>query len=132
MRRSGWIGLWVLLLAGVAACSQPESVEQYVFDDGSGQFAFQVDLSDSLCVYDLSFYTRMESRLSPPGFPMRVYLTSPSGERYSETLFYDASSSLVVPYRTDLRPVEYGMWELSVRARAEGLKGLGLICTMKY
>ena len=50
---------------------------------------------------------------------------------YSETLFYDASASLVVPYRADLKPVEYGLWQLSVRARAEGLKGMGLICRKK-
>ncbi|MBR1575583.1 MAG: hypothetical protein IJ654_03940 [Bacteroidales bacterium] len=124
--------LGVLLLGGAAACSRPATDEQYVFDDGSGQFDFDLDLSDSLCVYDLFFYTRLESRLAPPGFPVRVYLTSPSGERYSESLFYDASASLVVPYRTDLEPVEYGLWQLSVRARAEGLKGLGLICTRKY
>lgn len=124
---------WILvLLFGAVACSRPESVEQFVFDDGSGQFDFQVDMSDSLGVYDLSFYTRMESRLSPPGFPIRIYLTAPSGERYSESLFYDASAGLVVPYRTRLQPVEYGVWTLSVRARAEGLKGMGLICTTIY
>ena len=51
---------------------------------------------------------------------------------YSETLFYDASASLVVPYREALEPVEYGLWQLSVRARAEGLKGMGLICSRRY
>ena len=133
MLRSGFIWFWMLLLLlGAASCVRPESEEQYVFDDGSGQFEFQVDMSDSLCVYDLSFYTRLESRLAPPGFPVRVYLTSPSGERYSESRFYDASDALVVPYRKELVPVEYGVWTLSVRARAEGLKGMGLICTRKY
>ena len=125
------IVFWVLLLMGAAACTRPVSEEQYVFDDGSGQFDFQVDMSDSLCVYDLSFYTRLESRQSPPGFPIRVYLISPSGKRFSESLFYDASAALVVPYRSDLSPVEPGVWTLSVRARAEGLKGMGLICTKK-
>lgn len=132
MRHNGLFLSWILvLLLGAVSCARPDSVEQYVFDDGNGQFDFKVDMSDSLCVYDLSFYTRLESRLSPPGFPVRVYLTSPSGVTYSESLFYDASASLVVPYRTDLQPVEYGIWSLSVRARAEGLKGMGLICTMK-
>jgi hypothetical protein len=130
MRRFGSI-LLCLLLLGAAACSRPASEEQYVFDDGSGMFLFEVDMSDSLCVYDLSFYTRLESRFAPPGFPIRVYMTSPSGVTYSESLFYDASVALVVPYRTDLQPVEYGLWHLSVRARAEGLKGMGLICTRK-
>ena len=130
MRRSGIVLLLLMLLLG-AACSHPQSVEQYVFDNGSGQFDFQVDMSDSLCVYDLSFYTRLESRLSPPGFPVRIYMTSPSGVTYSESLFYDASASLVVPYRTDLKPVEYGVWTLSLFTRAEGLTGMGLICTRK-
>ena len=123
--------LGALLLLAVA-CQRPLTTETYVFDNGSGQFDFEVDMSDTLCVYDLSFYTRLESRLSPPGFPIRVYLTSPSGVVYGESLFYDASTGLVVPYREDLRPVEYGSWLLSVRARAEGLQGMGLICTKKY
>ena len=121
----------MLLLLGAVSCVRPASEEQYVFDDGSGQYDFMVDMSDSLCVYDLSFYTRLEKRLAPPGFPVRIYLTSPSGVTYSESLFYDASVSLVVPYRTDLRPVEHGVWILSVRAKAEGLTGMGLICTRK-
>ena len=129
MRRFGTLFLCLLLL--MAACSRPSSEEQYVFDDGSGLFLFEVDMSDSLSVYDLSFYTRLESRYAPPGFPIRVYMTSPSGVTYSESLFYDASVALVVPYRVDLQPVEYGLWHLSVRARAEGLKGMGLICTRK-
>ena len=120
-----------LLLLGAAACSRPSSVEQYVYDDGTGQFDFTVDLSDSLCVYDLSFYTRLESRLAPPGFPVRIYWTSPSGESFAESLFYDASNGLIVPYRADLQPLEFGVWQLSVRARAEGLVGMGLICTKK-
>ena len=131
MYRSGLILLLSVLLLGAAACSRPQSLEQYVFDDGSGQFDFEVDMSDSLCVYDLSFYTRLESKDCPPGFPVRIYLTSPSGVTYSESLFYDASSSFVVPYRTDLKPVEYGVWTLSLRTRAEGLTGMGLICTRK-
>lgn len=131
LRKASIFFLGMLLFWGAASCTRPDTTEQFAFDDGSGQFAFEVDLGDSLCTYDLSFYTRMESRLSPPGFPMRVYLTSPSGTVYSETLFYDASASLVVPYRADLKPVEYGLWQLSVRARAEGLKGMGLICRKK-
>ena len=132
MRRSWLLGLFLaLLLWGAAACSRPSSVEQYVFDDGTGAFNFEVDLSDSLCTYDLSFYTRLESRPAPAGFPIRVYLTSPSGTAFSESLFYDASAGLVVPYRADLQPVEFGVWQLSVRAQAEGLKGMGLIVTRK-
>ncbi len=131
LRRSFICLLGVLLLWGAASCARPTSVEQFAFDDGSGQFDFTVDMSDSLYLYDLSFYTRLESRLSPPGFPLRVYLTSPSGVTYAESLFYDASEALVVPYRSGLVPVEYGVWQLSVRARAEGLKGMGLICGKK-
>ena len=130
MRRRAILALGSFLLL-LGACSQPQSVEQFVFDDGSGRYDFDVRMDDSLCVYDLSFYTRLESRHSPPGFPVRVYLTSPSGVTYGESLFYDASASLVVPYRLDLQPVEYGLWHLSLYARAEGLRGMGLICTRK-
>ena len=132
MRVRTFIPILCALLFVVAACQRPLSTETYVFDNGSGQFDFELDMSDTLCVYDLSFYTRLESRQAPPGFPIRVYMTSPSGVVYGESLFYDASAGLVVPYREDLRPVEHGSWLLSVRARAEGLQGMGLICTKKY
>ncbi len=129
-RVQAYLSLILLALVSVS-CSRPASVESFVFDDGSGCYEFEVDMTDSLSTYDLAFYTRLENRFSPSGFPMKIYLTSPSGVTYSESVYFDLSGSYTVPYRTDLVPVEHGVWKLSARARAAGLNGMGLICTRK-
>lgn len=117
-----------LLMLLLSACSRPMSVEQYVKADGSGVYDFVVDMTDSLYAYDLSFYTRIEGRTAPAGFPMKVYLTSPSGQTYVENVYFNCSESMVAPYRTGLVPVERGEWKMSVSAVAQGLCGMGLIC----
>ena len=103
------------------------SREDFVKADGSGRYEFAVDMSDSLCTYDLSFYTRLDGRDAPSGFPIKIYLTSPSGQTYVESVYYDCSKGVRVPYRTGLVPVEYGEWTLSVSADPAGMCGLGLI-----
>ena len=107
------------------------SREDFVKADGSGRYEFAVDMSDSLCTYDLSFYTRLDGRDAPSGFPMKIYLTSPSGQTYVEGVYFDCSSGVKVPYRTGLVPVEHGVWRMSVSAVAQGMCGLGLICEKK-
>lgn len=128
------LDLKILALAVLVAvsCARPSSDELYAVSDGSGKYEFTLDMSDSLCVYDLTFFTRLEGRTRASGFPMKIYLTSPSGTTYAENVYYDASQGLKVPYRTSLSPVEYGLWTLEARASAPGLAGLGLICTRQY
>ena len=123
--------LTVLLSVLLCSCSRPMSVEKFVMADGTGEYVFDLDMTDSLHVYDLSFYTRLDGRDAPSGFPMKIYLTSPSGQTYVEGVYFDCSSGVKVPYRTGLVPVERGVWRMSVSAVAQGMCGLGLICEKK-
>lgn len=113
-----------LLLA--VACNRPPSMEYISRDDGTGTYSFTIDMADSTYVYDLSFFTEPEGR-HPGGFPMKINMVSPSGLTYFETVYFTYGESCVVPYRCGLVPKEFGIWKVEVRARAEGLKWLGLI-----
>jgi len=117
-----------LMLILLCSCSRPMSVEKFVRADGSGVYDFVMDMTDTLHAYDLSFYTRIEGKTAPTGFPMKIYLTSPSGQTYVESVYFNCSEHAVVPYRTGLVPVEAGEWKMSVSADAQGLCGIGLIC----
>ena len=119
-------GLMVLLVA--TACSRPTRSENFVVSDGSGVYTFELDLSDSLSMYDLSFYASTDSYKCPRSFPLTIHLISPSGTTYAESLFYDTSAGFLVPYRKGLTPVEYGVWTLELRTFVDGLMGLGVVC----
>lgn len=106
-------------------------MEYYAYNDGSGRYEFELDMTDSLGVYDLSFYTRLDKELHPAGFPLKVYMTSPSGRKFVESVYYQFGDSCVVPYRTDLVPVEYGIWQMMVMTDADFITGLGLIASTK-
>lgn len=120
-----------LVLCFIASCARPASVETFVKADGSGVYDFEINMTDSLHVYDLSFYTRLDGGRAPSGFPMKVYLTSPSGQTYVENVYFDCSKGWISPYRTGLVPVEHGLWTMSVRAAADGMCGLGLVTELK-
>ena len=107
MRRSSsslsFLLLGFALLILLAACSRPLRSDSFRLSDGSGIYTFALDMSDSLCTYSLSFYASLDKGRAPQGFPIKVYLHSPSGATYCESLYYDASSELLVPYRRGLR-----------------------------
>lgn len=121
------ISAFVALIFLALSCSEPLSVETFVRNTG-GAYTFEVDMSHIGCTYDISFYTRLDSRIKVPGFPMEIRWKSPSGEVFSETVYFDCSEHSRVLYRTGLIPVEEGVWTLDVRADADGMRGLGLIC----
>ena len=123
--------LFVAVLMAAVSCKRPPSMEYYVYNDGSGQYEYELDFSDSLAVYDLSFYTRPEKVEHPSGFPLRIYMTSPSGQTFVENVYYSFGESAVVPYRMGLAPVEYGKWILSARTDADFITGLGLIAATR-
>lgn len=116
----------------LSACSEPLSRERFIRSDGTGEYAFTVDFSDSTAVYDLSFYTRIDKQLMQPdtlgSFPMKLLWRSPSGLFFSETVYYPADSVKVF-YRRGLEPAESGTWELQVSIPDEptGLRGMGLV-----
>ena len=144
--------VWVLVLAVVAAatsCTRPESTEQFVGIDSrenNGLYRFTIDMSDSLATYDLTFYSRIDEgrprMASAADFPLYITLTAPSGQRFSETVFFGIhdnakgssfySSQYRKPYRSGLVPVEQGVWEMTVQVNygrdVPGMRGLGLIC----
>lgn len=103
-----------------------------VFIKNTGEpYRFELDMSYTDCLYDISFFTRIDSRHKVPGFPMEVRWISPSGNIYCEEVYFDCSEHNKVMYRKDLSPLEEGIWTLEARADAEGMTGLGLICERK-
>ena len=147
------MNLRILIVAALAvvlsACSRPTSSEQFVKigDKGEdGLYHYALDLSDSLCTYDLTFYSRIDcsnARLSElRDFPMIVNWISPDGRKYSEKVYFKVrreqgdedfySNQYRIPYRSGIVPVQWGEWEMTVRIDSDrylpGFRGLGLIC----
>ena len=60
--------LCMMMLAAVGAagvsCSRPVSYEKFVSvedREANGLYSYTIDLSDSLCTYDVSFYSRIDA-----------------------------------------------------------------------
>jgi len=133
---------FVLLMVLLASCREPLSTEQFV--RGSGPYVFTVDMSDTTAAYDFDLYTRLDGTHTEmlslqPGALIRAEWRSPSdsvlvekvylplkGER---TTYY--SKDIYEPYRADVRPVEPGVWTLTIRpedrAQLLPLRGMGLV-----
>lgn len=140
----------LVLVTLMCGCSRPTSYERFVLlgdKEGDGRYHYTLDMSDSLCTYDISFYTRIDSngnKLSGiKDFPLNVTFMSPSGQRYEEKVYFKVNGEAAagsdfysrqykVPYRSGLVPVEWGMWEMAVRIDSDryipGFRGLGVIC----
>ena len=129
--------LFALLLA--ASCSQPSSTETFI--PAPGPYEFAVDLSDSVAVWDLSLYTRVDAvRDTLPELKLTATWTSPSAQSFSETVYLPLSGGTsffsreaCVPYRTAVAPLERGCWTLTVTLPSppSGLRGLGLVVARK-
>ena len=138
-----------VLAAAAFSCARPDSVEQYVGieqREPNGLYRYSLDLSDTLATYDITFYSRIDAgrqrMASVRDFPLMVTWTSPSGQRYRETVYFDVrdeargssfyTSQYIKPYRTGLVPVEGGVWDMTVHINAgneiPGFRGLGVIC----
>lgn len=128
--------LWpaLCLLAVLAGCGRPSSVEMYVRSDkaADGVYIFDFELDDSLATYDFSFYGRSVGN-TLYNVPLKVLWLTPSGESLNETVYMRAIApeGTMEPYRSSVVPYEYGSWRLSVRPMVEEgeIYGLGLICT---
>lgn len=136
-----------LTILCMASCKRPLSEENFVLSSEAaevGGFIFDVDMTDSLCTYDMSFYTRIDfprNKVSVlQDYPLYLVWTSPSGIRQAFTVYMDLtkatnptyfSKQIVLPFMEDASPKEYGMWQLKVSANEAlsdmGLRGLGLI-----
>lgn len=121
------------------SCSQPVSYEEFikVSDAANGVYSYDLDLSDPLASYDVSFYTRIDRssvriRTEYPQIRLKVSWVSPSGDGFSETVYMKGSRSgeSCQKYRSGIVPKEPGMWKLNVEAfpAEDGLRGLGIVC----
>lgn len=140
--------VWSLLIVPVfSSCRKPSVYERFVQNNDcteAGVYDFVVDMSDSLATYDVSLYTRVDGDHSGEntsvGVLVDVAWKSPSGIVYSEKVYFPFSEGTeffsrqaVMPYRVDTVPVEYGLWELSLRPQVDiaGLRGWGVKCVRK-
>ena len=134
--------LLVLLLA--FACREPSSVEQFIA--APGPYEFQVEMTDTTVSYDFSFYTRLDGYPSElqaaHELPLRITWVSPSDTVFTENVFMPLkgqstlfSRQVLQPYRTNVRPVQPGLWTLTVTVPYSGgrelLRGLGLTVSQK-
>jgi len=123
----------------LASCQQPSSYEKFIrtADAVDGQFCFEIDMSDTLSLYDLSFFTRVDvgrfaSQKARPYLELYVSWVSPSGQVFDETVFMEAGDSRGSSqlYRSGLEPFEAGEWKLNIRPvdAPSRFRGLGVIC----
>jgi hypothetical protein len=118
------------------------SVEKFVA--GEGPYTFFVEMTDSTATYDFDFYTRVDaprdSIRAGAALPLSVTWTSPSFHVFREDVYLPLegrssfySLQVRAPYRTGVRPGEFGQWVLNVRVddAPEGLRGMGLVTTRK-
>ena len=135
MRKTAFLCFLTLFL--LAGCREPMSVERFV--KGEGPFTFFVDMSDSTAAYDFDFYTRVDapadSLRNHPFLPLAVTWTSPSFHVFREDVFMPLegestffSRQIRAPYRSGVRPQEWGQWTVTVRVSdpPSGLRGMGL------
>ena len=132
----------------LASCSTPIVSEDFrprSERDTSGRYCFDLDMSDSLATYDISFYTRIDcgTKLfaALPDIPVNVELVSPSGYSFTESVFLAKSSfdigrpgsfDILTDYRVDCVPFEYGCWKMFLALPdIRGLRGLGVILESK-
>ena len=122
------------LTLSALSCREPSIRENFVKSSkisGDGRYHFDVDFSDSLALYDISFYSKLDEVTSTVSFPVTVHWKSPSGWSFSERVYWNPTQE-VVQYRTDIAPRELGTWDLSVYiGEYPPLCGLGIITERK-
>lgn len=137
--------LLLALIAAAFSCREPESVETFVFSDDApmGIYKFDVDLGDSLRVYDIALYGRLDGRRKDLQeqkiIPVDMILRSPSDSVYGERIFIEAkeenrfSASFRTLWRRSIVPSECGIWHLEacVGPKYDALTGLGIIVSHK-
>lgn len=139
------LALLMVVFALSFSCKEPLVRESFVkaCQRENGAYVFDMDLSDTLASYSLSFFTRIdcpESRFRElSDICLEVSLESPAGTTYSEIVYIPKTSfsdteyfarDCVVPYRVGFRPSDYGIWKMSVSVGGgmdvQGFRGLGL------
>lgn len=125
-----------LQLLCLSSCSRPPATEEFRRVDQSvnGLYSFPVDMSDSLSLYTISFYTKLVGKKTV-SVPLQVLWISPSGKMYSESVNMTAGDRKGdrAVYRSDIVPKEYGLWTLGIGSLNDipGFLGIGVICENK-
>lgn len=122
----------------VLSCTRPDTYEKFVPAPGTEDniYLFDIDLSDSTSLYDVSFYTKVDTPVVKPkrleSFKMHIFWVSPSDIRLEETVYYP-SWETIVPYRTGIKVSEAGEWRLAIQITdpPKSLRGLGVIVKRK-
>lgn len=142
----------LLLVMCLVCCSAPDTWEMFVKNTGDGdrsEYIFPLKMSDSLAIYDIELFTRLDISDAafaalPEVIPLNITYTSPSGTGYYEEAGISKngwsrashfSYEYRLPFRQGLIPVEYGDWSMSIdipeEAGIEGLRGFGIRVTRK-
>ena len=132
----------VLLAVLLTGCSRPSSYEQFIRNssrDIYGNYAFDVDMTDSLSRYDISLISTFScidrdfARFT--SIPMDLLWESPDGRIFEnwiaagrkemvDSSYYD--KALMVKAGTGLVPAVYGEWKLYVKVPEDSLKLYGM------
>lgn len=139
----------VILAASLWGCSRPVSIAPYISREKSeygDTYSFNLDLSDTLTTYSISFYTRVERRPFKPyaadSLDLGVRWIAPSDSSFLDNLVLNLDEPIASAYSSkDYRfaykdafvPSELGEWRLRVQVRSnpECLSGLGIIIERK-
>lgn len=122
----------------LACCTKPANYEEFIRADEaeSGIYSFTLDLADTLCTYDISFYvsparSNVQVDTSRAGKCMPVYVvwTGPEDESFEEVVYMNPSET-VQPYRKGVEMARLGEWKLDLRPMEvpAGFRGIGVIC----
>lgn len=118
----------IILLASalfLLSCVRPSAESYFVKAERAheGVYSFSLDLSDSLSVNDIYFYSSVKC----PGMGLTVLWTGPDGRYFSETVYMTGDSEMEL-YRKDVSMKTPGIWKLDVRVSDEpdGFTGLGI------
>ncbi|MGN0189487.1 MAG: hypothetical protein ACI395_08235 [Candidatus Cryptobacteroides sp.] len=138
----------VASIAGLAAvfsvcsCAEPLVESGYMRSADApvaGHYVFDLNLTDTLSTYTLSFYSVIDGVTDGcpvPEMDVEVGLRSPSGQKFSETVGLPSGkwrregkmqAVFREVYRDGFVPSEYGVWtlELDVAPACTGLCGIG-------
>lgn len=126
------------LLFLLLSCARPSSFETFIPAPNVSEnvYLFDVDFTDSTSLYDVSFYTKIDSPMIHPrqkeSFLMDIFWVTPSDRKMQEKVYYPSWEPQVL-YRSGLEPSEPGIWRLAVQVPEPpvGFRGLGIIVSRK-
>lgn len=124
-----------VLLGTLFSCKAPVYTDAFVRAadaDENGCYRFALDLSDSLCTYDVYLYTKVDGGDLHTGIPFNIRWKSPAGEVSGDVVYWNPKDTKAL-YRSGVKPAERGEWDLSIAVLGNvKVRGLGVILEKKY